>query len=72
MFKSHQVISVSALIRHFGYYARRLNQDPQALLVMQKGRENLVLVNAGIFEDLLEFKLERDNPLSNPTLESTH
>jgi len=59
MFKTNQIISVTQLIRNFRRISWDLATNPQALLITQKKGEHLVLVNADIFEDLVEVKLSR-------------
>lgn len=53
MFTSSQIISAAHLVRRFAYYARILLIHPQALLITQKNGEKLVLVNAELFEKLM-------------------
>ena len=56
MFRSYQIISPHKLIKNFGNMVRELSVKPQAVLIIPKRRDKLVLVNANIFEDLLEFR----------------
>lgn len=60
MFKSKQILSATELIRNFKQIGRHLESAPQALLITQKSGEHLTLVNAEIFEDLLEYKIKAD------------
>ena len=54
MFKASQIISATKLIKNFRAITKELQTIPQALLITQKSYEPLVLVNAQIFEDLVE------------------
>ena len=54
MFKASQIISATQLIKNFRAVTHQLQTIPQALLITQKSCEPLVLVNARIFEDLVE------------------
>ena len=56
MFKANQIISVTQLIRNFKRISWELATQPQALLITQKKGEHLVLLNAEIFEELMELK----------------
>ena len=58
MFTSSQIINATQLIKQFRQIAAKLNKEPQALMITQKGGNPLVLVNAGIFEDLVHFRHE--------------
>jgi hypothetical protein len=60
MFKTNQIISATHLVRNFKRISWHLSTHPEALLITQKKGEHLVLLNAEIFEDLLEFKLKMD------------
>lgn len=59
MFKATQIISATQLIRNFKRISWELSTHPQAILIMQKKGEHLVLVNAEIFEELMEMKIEQ-------------
>lgn len=58
MFLSRQVLSATSLIKNFRLWSATLSKEPQALLVVRKGSEPLVLVNASIFEGLAAFHQE--------------
>ncbi len=58
MFRLGQIISATELIRNFKDISKYLYTSPQALLITQKSKEHLVLVNAEVFQDLLHFKLK--------------
>jgi len=58
MFRSSQVLSATQLMRNFRAVSNELREHPQALLVIQKSADPLVVVNAAIFEDLLEGNIE--------------
>lgn len=58
MFTSNQVITATSLVKNFRKFALLLRGDPQALLITQRGKDPLVLVNASVFEELLQFKLQ--------------
>ena len=60
MFKIHQIITSSILVRHFSQIAHELEEEPQALLVTLKRGQKLVLVNAEIFQELFEFRYSAD------------
>ena len=60
MFKINQIISATHLVRNFKSISWHLATYPEALLITQKKGGHLVLLNAEIFEDLLEFKLKID------------
>ena len=60
MFRSSQILTRNALLKHFKEIAEHLKQYPQPLLITQRNGEALVLVNAEIFEDLLERSLPED------------
>ncbi|MBX7136871.1 MAG: type II toxin-antitoxin system Phd/YefM family antitoxin [Oligoflexia bacterium] len=60
MFRNSQIINRSELFKHFKAIARYLADQPQPILITHRSGMNLVLVNAEIFEDLLEFKLRSD------------
>lgn len=54
MFRSQQIITATDLIKNFKLLSKALAEEPQALLVTQKSKEPLVLVNASIYEGLIE------------------
>ena len=54
MFSSKHLITASKLQRNFSEIANRLEEQPQALLIVQKSKNPLVLVNADIYEDLVK------------------
>lgn len=54
MFKSDQVLSAQTLRRYFPSISKKLSEEPQALLILRKGKNPLVLVSCEIFEDLVE------------------
>ena len=56
MFKSYQIISSHKLIKNFGNIIREFTIKPQAVLIIPKRGDKLVLVNAEIFEELLDFR----------------
>jgi hypothetical protein len=58
MFTSKQVIPAAKMIKQFSLISKLLSIQPQALLITQKSRESLVLVNAEIFEELLQLRLD--------------
>jgi hypothetical protein len=53
MFKASQVMTAGTLRKHFVAIVRDLEYEPKAILITQRKRGKLVLVNAEIFEDLL-------------------
>jgi hypothetical protein len=58
VFTSKQVIPAAKMIKQFSLISKLLSVNPQALLIMQKSRDSLVLVNAEIFEELLQLKFD--------------
>ena len=56
MFKAHQILTPHKLIKNFGSVVMEMTSRPQAILITPKRGEKLVLVNADIFEDLMEFR----------------
>lgn len=58
MFKARQIVSASEMKRNFYRYCSWIRHDPQAFLIHSKNKRPLVLVDAEIFEDLMEFKFE--------------
>ena len=60
MFKSSQIISATILLKHFSYVVSHVNKNPQAILITQRNNKHLVLVNAEIFEEMLEKNLKSD------------
>jgi hypothetical protein len=60
MFKNTQVLTATKLLKNFSEISKYLHHKPQALLITQKSRENLVLVNADIFQDLLDCKFSAE------------
>lgn len=61
MFKSHQVLNPIKLIKNFGSIVTEMTNEPQAILIVPRKGDKLVIVNADIFEDLVEFKYGRNN-----------
>ncbi|RIL04478.1 MAG: hypothetical protein DCC75_12585 [Proteobacteria bacterium] len=59
MFRTSQIINQSELLRYYKKIVRLLEKQPQAILVTQRGGEHLVLVNAGIFEELLSGQISK-------------
>ncbi len=58
MFKTEQIVTSTKLIRGFKSIAKRLLNNYEAILITQKGNKFMVLVNARMFEDLVEFQHE--------------
>ena len=58
MFRTDQIITGTNLQRKFLELSRILRHEPQALLITQKKGGHLVLVNAEIFEDLVQARFE--------------
>ena len=69
MFLSRQIINSTSLIKRFRQIVSLLKNEPQALLITQKGGKPLVLVNACIFEGLVEFQHEARNAGYVPTVQ---
>jgi PHD/YefM family antitoxin component YafN of YafNO toxin-antitoxin module len=59
MFRSDQVLSAQTLRRYFPSISKKLSEEPQALLILQRGKDPLVLVSSEIFEDLVEKAYQR-------------
>jgi PHD/YefM family antitoxin component YafN of YafNO toxin-antitoxin module len=53
MFTSRQIISASKLIKNFTEISKDVSTNPQAILITQKSRASLVLVDAETYEQLL-------------------
>lgn len=60
MFKASHVITAGTLRKHFVGIVRDLEYEPKAILITQRKRGKLVLVNAEIFEDLLYRRFNAD------------
>lgn len=60
MFRVDQIITATMLIKKFRQVRRYLNHNPEALLIIQKGADPLVLLNAELYEELLVSKLKTD------------
>jgi hypothetical protein len=58
MFTSKQVIPAAKIFKQFSLILKLLSIQPQALLITQKSRDSLVLVNAEIFEELLQLRFD--------------
>ena len=59
MFKLGQILTTTQLIRNFHRVTQELKTDPQPVLITQRSGYHLVLVNAEIFEELMNAKLQR-------------
>ena len=59
MFTPSQVLNPTTFIRHFSAISRMLRGQPQAILITQKHNHHLVLVNAEIFQELMEYRYGR-------------
>lgn len=68
MFKPSQIVSASQMKRDFYKYSCWIRNNPQAILIHNKNGRPLVLVDAEIFEDLMDFKYE---VLRNPPVQQT-
>ena len=64
MFKTNQILTASELLKHFKKIARLLDSYPQALLVTQRSGRHFVLLNAEIYEEILEERLASDGVIS--------
>ena len=65
MFKLGQILTTTQLIRNFHRVTQELKIDPQPVLITQRSGHHLVLVNAEIFEELMNAKLQRDGLEAN-------
>lgn len=65
MFRNSQILSATRLIKHFRAIRGLLSREPQALLVTQRRGGNLVIVNAEIFEDLVNQSFIRRDEARN-------
>jgi len=54
MFRVGQIIAPTTLIKKFSTIARHLAQYPQALLVTQRSGKHLVLIDAELFDQMME------------------
>lgn len=58
MFSTDQIMTATHLVRNFNRITRLLSEFPDALLITQKRGVHLVLVNADIYENLLNKQSE--------------
>ncbi len=58
MFTTEQIITSTKLIRGFKSIAKRVLANYEAILITQKGNKFMVLVNAKMFQDLVNFQHE--------------
>jgi hypothetical protein len=56
MFDLGNILTSTQLIRGYRKILSELEREPQALLITQRNGAHMVLVNAEIFEELLEFR----------------
>jgi len=54
MFRVQQIITPTTLIKKFSVIAKHLSQYPQALLVTQRSGKHLVLMDAELFDEMME------------------
>jgi hypothetical protein len=55
MFRANQIYSPTSLMKNFSTVMRELTRSPAAVLIRRKRGEPFVLVNARIFEELMDF-----------------
>ena len=67
MFRTHQIITATQLIRHFRELAKHLSDSGEPLLVLRKEGGSLVVLDAAVFEELV---LERYGPEPGAAQES--
>jgi hypothetical protein len=53
MFTSQQILTASRLVKDFTAISKLLEKEAQALLITQKSRKPLVLVDAEVYEEML-------------------
>lgn len=58
MFQANQIISATQLIRNFSGISEYIERYPQPLLITQKSKQHLVLIDADTFEELLSYKFK--------------
>ena len=56
MFTVNQIITSTKLQRQFSKIANAISEKPQAFLITREKGRHMVLVDAEIFGDLMEFK----------------
>ena len=54
MFRIGQIITPTKLIRNFSRIADHLAQYPQALLILQRSGQHLLLMDAELFDQMME------------------
>ena len=65
MFELGQIFTASELVKNYKRIISLLVRQPQPLLIMSKGGERFVLLEAEMFEDLMASKL-RERGLDHP------
>lgn len=60
MFRTDQIVTSTQLIRHFRALARRIEKTHEPLLISQRNSQFLVILEAGIFENLLVAQYQPD------------
>ena len=55
MFRSYQIMTATKLLKNF---PRVLSKEQQAILIITKSEDNFVLLNAELYEELLNLKYE--------------
>ena len=75
MFRIDQIITASQFIRHFREIARHLSESDEPLLITQKNKDFLVVMNGDFFEGLLSAHSKaatlQDSNNANPALKIT-
>ena len=56
MFTVNQIVTSTKLQREFSKIAKAIAQEPQAFLITREKGRHMVIVDAEIFNDLMEFK----------------
>ena len=57
MFRTAQIVTSTQLIRHFRTFSKHIGRFHEPILVTQKGGKCLVLVEAELFESLVEHRM---------------
>ena len=56
MFTVNQIVTSTKLQREFSKIAKAISQEPQAFLITREKGRHMVIVDAEMFNDLMEFK----------------
>ncbi len=70
MFTVRQIVSATTLQRNFNRIAKQIDLQPQAFLITREREKHLVLVDAEIFHDLMEYRYVKSVGLEQMNRES--